>query len=98
MNLNDIELKLVAEIQKNKSLPIYIFTLDGEMKARTSGYFKLQIHFEDASQPGGVKHVDLAGADEFSSDDAASLEAWLKNVAKKHPGRYPPRIVIGVAC
>jgi hypothetical protein len=97
-NIKKLEGLIESEIIKNEHLPIYMFSLDGETKARSPGYYKIQIHFEDSNQPGGVKHITIAEGSELSEELARSLESWVTKLAKKYPGKHPPKILIGISC
>ncbi|HWU44324.1 MAG TPA: hypothetical protein VN132_12825 [Bdellovibrio sp.] len=96
-NPERIEANLKEALSKNKHLPIYPWSFDGELEARGPGWgWKIQIHFEDSTQTqtGGVLHVTLDSGNKLTGNLCDQLEAWFNEASKKYPGNYEPRIRI----
>lgn len=94
-----LEKALVKAVADNLHLPIYLWSLAGEIQGRSTGWgWSLQVHFEDPTHDGGVKHVTISSGDKLSRELAEKLKQWLLQKAQNHPGLLEPRVEIYINC
>lgn len=88
----EIEKNLKSQTQSHSGLGIYLWSLEGETNARTPGWWKLQLHFENPNATGGVEHITLGEGQSLPSSLADDLQRWIELKAKIYPGKHAPRI------
>ncbi len=94
-----LEETLDTVLMQNSDRPIYLWTLDGEVSGRGQGWgWSLQLHFEDPSCQGGVRHVIIGSGKILSPELSDQLKAWFANITQRHPARQQPRIEIYINC
>ncbi len=95
--MNNVEAKLDLELQtvlsRYSNSQIYLWSLEGEVAARGPGAgWSIQIHFDDATQPGGVRHVTIGAGTTLSRELADRLKVWFRDACRRLPGKLEPQI------
>lgn len=89
----DLDQAMTSAIAQHAALPIYLWSLDGEISGRGPGSgWLLQLHFEDSTQEGGVRHVTIGFGDRLNQELADQLKGWLLEASQRRPGKQNPRI------